>query len=422
MDSISLIISVFKNTTIILWSYWWIWLPVVLVLAAFQAFKDLKRSEYLAGLKWVTLEIKIPQEILKSPKSMEQIFSALHVVSGDVKSWRETLDKGGIMAAWNYQWGKVGDVTSFEIVSLGGVIHFYIRCLEQYRNLIEAQIYGYFSDAEIFLTTDYLTELPAALPNEQMDLASGEVILAKEDAYPIKTYPEFEEQGAGKDDPKRVDPLASLVESMALMIPGEVLGLQILVSGTEKGKDIQPVIDKIMEKPAKPRNDALDQILSFIDSLFGATPTVPEKKDEKSFSQLGPGKQDIIKAIEKAAAKLPFKVGIRFLYVAPKDRFNKGRPAGVFASFKQFSTMNLNAFKPGFSSDAKGRNKEYKSYVNKVTLFKRYSSRSQLDKPFTLNSEELATIYHFPDAGVVSGALPRVEAKKGEPPSGLPTA
>ena len=41
-------------------------------------------------------------------------------------------------------------------------------------------------------------------------------------------------------------------------------------------------------------------------------------------------------------------------------------------------------------------------------------------KAFVLNIEELATIYHIPDIGVKSPLLPRVEAKKGEPPVGLP--
>lgn len=422
MESFSLIIPTFSFAFNLLASYWWAWIPVILVIIAWEIFIRVKETEYLAGLKWVMLEVKIPQEILKSPKSMEQIFSALHGISGDVKSWGETLNKAGIYAAWNYQWGKVADVVSFEIVSLGGVIHFYIRTLEQYRNLIEAQIYGYYPDAEIFQVSDYMAELPSDLPNDQMDIGSGEIGLAKEDAYPIRTYIEFEEKGGDKDDPKQVDPLAPLIEAMALMVPGEVLGLQILVAGTEKGKDIQPVIDKIMDKPSKPRNDALDQTLGAIDSLLGGTSVPPEKKEEKPFSQLGPGKQETIKAIEKAATKLPFKVGIRYLYAASKDRFNKGRPGGILAAFKQFSTMNLNAFKPGFSSEARGWNKEQKSYANKVTLFKRYVSRAQLAKPFILNTEELATIYHFPDSGVVSGALPRVEAKKGEPPAGLPTS
>jgi hypothetical protein len=37
-----------------------------------------------------------------------------------------------------------------------------------------------------------------------------------------------------------------------------------------------------------------------------------------------------------------------------------------------------------------------------------------------LNTEELATIYHFPALKVVTPTLVRVLSKKGEPPAGLP--
>ena len=41
---------------------------------------------------------------------------------------------------------------------------------------------------------------------------------------------------------------------------------------------------------------------------------------------------------------------------------------------------------------------------------------------FTLNIEELATIYHFPGGVVTTLSMPRVEAKKGGPPVNLPFA
>ena len=37
-----------------------------------------------------------------------------------------------------------------------------------------------------------------------------------------------------------------------------------------------------------------------------------------------------------------------------------------------------------------------------------------------MNTEELATIYHFPSATVKTPMLGRVEAKKGTPPASLP--
>ena len=39
---------------------------------------------------------------------------------------------------------------------------------------------------------------------------------------------------------------------------------------------------------------------------------------------------------------------------------------------------------------------------------------------YVLNVEELATLFHFPTFEVTAPVAPRVEAKRGKPPSGLP--
>ena len=40
---------------------------------------------------------------------------------------------------------------------------------------------------------------------------------------------------------------------------------------------------------------------------------------------------------------------------------------------------------------------------------------------FVFNTEELATIFHFPTIDVKTPMMPRVEAKRGVAPSNLPT-
>jgi hypothetical protein len=41
-------------------------------------------------------------------------------------------------------------------------------------------------------------------------------------------------------------------------------------------------------------------------------------------------------------------------------------------------------------------------------------------KPFSLNTEALATIFHFPGGVVQTPSFGRIEAKKSEPPASLP--
>ena len=420
-------------------AYWWIWAPIMLIIVYLEALTSYSCRVYLAGLKWVLLELQLPMDAHKSPKAMEQVFSALHSIGGigdppegllaSFKAWRGKVFEG-----------KVPDWYSFEMFATGGEIHFYVRCQEKHRSIIEAQIFGHYPDSEITPVADYLAQLPPNIPDDQYDVNGAELGLIKEDIFPIRTYPEFEEEGPGKEDVRRIDPLAPLAEAMNAFLLGEYGAIEFLIrSASEKWtkawiKDSknQSALDKLMGKEEKKTATFADSVFAGIEggvrSVTGsiqesAEPKKEEKKkEEKPFSQLSPGIQEVIKTTEKALAKLQFQVGIRILYVAKRDNFVKERLATITAPFRLFSSQAINGFKTAFSPEVKkGFNKPIKTLANKHKLFGRYRSREFPDKPFVLNTEELATVFHFPDVGVKTPSLPRIETKKGEAPAGIPT-
>ena len=385
---------------------------MILFLVVFDMFKDYKKSIYLSNLKWIMLELKLPRESKRSPLAMEQIFAALHSAPGGVrKKWVEGFWKG-----------KVGDWFSLELVSMGGEIHFFIRTLEAHRNLVESSIYAQFPEAEIYLADDYMAAYPDTLPDDKTDIAVGEFTLEKPDAYPIRTYVDFEEKNPGKDEYQRIDPLASLVEGMSLLGPGECLALQILIQskkGEDWVKDSQKVIDKLTGKKEEVKKNIFNVFFDFIDSLFGAGGKDDKKADEFSSMKLTPGKLEALKAIERNITKLGFKSTLRMVYISPVETFNKSRPAVISGTLKQFSSLSLNGFKK-ISADFDWVFKKSREYNHKVELYKGYKKRKFLDKSYVLNTEELASIFHIPDVGVKTATLPRIEAKKGEAPADLP--
>ena len=101
---------------------------------------------------------------------------------------------------------------------------------------------------------------------------------------------------------------------------------------------------------------------------------------------------------------------------------------------KQLYLNNLNSFKPNkrvwtidkgifpwlFPSD-KGFFYKKREFRRKWYLYQNYRNRVFVDKLVILVVEELATLFHLPGIGVKAPAFPRVEAKKGQPPAGLPT-
>ncbi len=429
MALLSLLLSIVGSAFKILFLYWWIWLPPMLIVGYLEAVERFARMKYISGLKWVTLELKVPRDSHRSPKAMEQTFAGLHVI-GAVWAPKALWDR---FKAWQGKvfGGKTADWLSLEIVSIGGQIHFYIRCLESHRAVIQAQIYAHYPEAEISEVDDYTSQLPALAPNDEYEVNGQELGLTKEDVYPIRTYQEFEEEHSGKDDAMRIDPLAPVAEAMGALNLGEYFGIQFLIrsaddSWTKKAKE---TFNKILEVPEKNKDDFLVKAISGIEggvsSLFISGDAKKEEKKEekkgKEFRQLSPGMQDVVKAIERSLAKFGFFTGIRMMYIARKDRFVKERVGSVAAAFKLFSSQALNGFKPTFSMEVfKGFKKAEKTLYNKQVLYQRYRARSFPDKPFILTTEEMATVFHFPDVHVRTPTLPRIDAKKGEPPAGLP--
>lgn len=413
-----------KTAFSILVDYWWIYAPVLLLIAAINSWQIYVRRKYLMSLNWVLLEIKPPPDVQKSPKIAENIFSGIHGNYQPV-TWKQQFFKG-----------EVPNWFSFEIVGSGGDIHFYIRTPENLRNLVEAQIFAQYPDAEITQADDYIHELPPFLPNDEYDLFGTELVFTKEDAYPIKTYPDFEEP-SGKDEFRRTDPLAPLAETMSSLQPGEHIWLQILIrpTGGDWVKAAAPIVEKTMGKKPKPANSLAAKAIFGVDKMiFGPVArSEAEKKEEVSIQKLSPGVKYVLEKIENKISKLGFKAGIRFAYIARKELFHSFHISAIFGTFKQLYANDMNSFKPNgqtitfsrgllsnFFPSGKGFFANRWNFRRKALLFQNYKLRAFVDKLMIFNTEELATLYHLPGIGVKAPSLPRVEVKKGQPPAGLP--
>jgi ABC-type sugar transport system permease subunit len=101
---------------------------------------------------------------------------------------------------------------------------------------------------------------------------------------------------------------------------------------------------------------------------------------------------------------------------------------GLLNSIRQYSTLNLNGFKPVRKTTI---NYPWQDFRNirlerwKRQMFDLYRRRSYFfpphkRRPFVLNREELATIYHFPGQVATTPSLEHIESKKAVPPVNLP--
>ena len=170
------VLPIYKILWHLICVWWWVPAPFILWRPFLYLWKFWRMELFLKKQRLVLFEIKIPEESLKPIRAMENVFSGL---------WQGFYDPPNFWEKW---WdGKVTMGLSLETVSLGGEIHFYIRCPDYRRDALEACIYSQYPEAEITLAEDYTRLVPQDLPNKDWDMWAIDYYLFKPDPYPIKT-------------------------------------------------------------------------------------------------------------------------------------------------------------------------------------------------------------------------------------------
>lgn len=381
----------------------YLWLPLFLGEALRRLWMHYVRMKFVSGLEWLLLEIRLPREILKGPMSAEVLINMLCQTKDP--DWWEYWMKG-TLRAW----------FSLEIVSIGGEIHFYIYSQKFFKNLIEAQVYAQFPDAEVAVVDDYSKEFFADTENltKEWDCWGTEMTLNKSDVFPIKTYIDYGLQESSTKEEQKTDPFTATLEFLGSLKQGESAWIQILIRGNKEDKDW-----------AKKAKEEVDKLLKS-----------KEKKDALTIAAMAltPGEKTQVEAIERNVAKQSFYTNIRLMYLARKDIYNKVNQASLIAAFKQYNSLMLN----GFGKPRNGTGGDHwwdvptQNYIKniydrkrKIKMLDAYRKRSCFYWPyeretFIMNAEALATLYHFPGGVAETPTLGRIEAKKSEAPTNLP--
>ncbi len=402
---------------VIIWGFSHLWL-------------DYKQEQFEHHLKWINLEIRVPQTSIQTPKGMENFFSNLAGAKSGL-TWKEIWLLGKEQARF-----------SFELVSNGGDISFVIRTQEKYRDILEADLYAQYPEAQILEVPDYTGMIASKYPNDDQELFGGEITLAKPNYFPIRTYEDFEHQGEKENRFK--DPLLSLLELMGKMQPGEHLWLQIIIRSPKDEawvKEGLAYLAKIMGKEEKaPKKGG---ILRAIDGLFwfpfgvieqvaglklgGGAEKTEKKPDDFKMFRLDAAEKIQIDGVAEKISKVGWSAKIRWVGVGPKTKFRKGVFAsGMKGSFQPFNSPIMNQLAGHGPSVPKD---DYFWQVWSMTkkqgiLAKRYKHRSfgAGSTPCILNAEELATLFHFPSADARTPVLTAMGARRSEAPNTLPSA
>lgn len=398
----------------------WTVLALVIFYVGAHLWLDLRQDLNVHHWQWVVLAVDVPPDTIQTPKAVEQIFAQL---SG-------ALDEPNF--GQKYWGGAKQRYFSLEVISLEGYIQFLIYTEASHRDLVEAAIYAQYPMAEITEVEDYTSLIPSHYPNETHDMFGIEFQLAAPDAYPIRTYEEFEHTVT--TDFKFNDPMAAILENFTRIGPGENLWFQIIIEPTgSKWKEhgIELVKEIVENKPPhheqffflKWINVLLDGILHMIVTPHEGEHGVEEHAKEGKVSDLTPRARDNLAAIEDKISKVGFKSKARVLYAAQKSVFNPGRCIeGFIGSLNQFNFTGRNAIVPAATTTAHYAFKNSRTAELKNIFVKAFKKRKlKIGKnPYILNTEELATLWHFPLPLVKTPLLQKTSSKRAEPPINLP--
>ncbi|MBU0535222.1 type IV secretion system DNA-binding domain-containing protein [Patescibacteria group bacterium] len=368
----------------------------LIIIGVVFRFKRLKKKANSKADSIEVIEVQLSKneepskDIQASSLSAENMFSALH---GLLKSDPDLQEN-----------------VSFEMVSSGDRgIRFYVAVPSNIQKFVESQIYAQYPSAHINAVTDYTRSLNP----QHVDYKVASLSFTKPNYYPIRSFRDLE-----------VDPISSVTSAISSIYKGEEIWLQVMIRPIpdvwqQEGFNF---VNKIREgiDPNKKRSifGSVGEILKkeSFEILSGvATGLFTYKEASKDIPKpalaprLGAAKETELRAIENKLTRMGFETVIRIVVAAPKEDRVATNLRSITAALEQFSTSSLNSFSQEVD-------------VNKERSLNDYISRSFAhNKSFILNTEELATFFHFPLSHIDTPNISWVYSRKSEPPANLPT-
>jgi len=301
--------------------------------------------------------------------------------------------------------GKFKNPIIFEIATphFGEEIFFYIAVSKREIEIFKKILRGFWPGCEIeAIKEDYNIFNPNGV-----SIASY-VKLKNHEYLPIKTYKHL--------SLSNVDILDSFLSAFTkLKKEGEGLAYQLIllpVSSSEN-KKIFSAVKKLREGKKLHQvleNNLLTEILNILPEIFIPTSQEKEKEKEEEKMKPKPLEETAIKNLEEKASRPLFKVNIRLVISTNDENSASNILSSLESPFHQFNN-------PGFN--------EFSVYRVKKGLLKKiiyqYSFRI-FDKNISslLNTEEIASIFHFPTSYTKNPIIHWLLSKSAPPPSNLP--
>jgi hypothetical protein len=352
------------------------------------------------SLNMTVLQISVSRKVEKQSqdsdrKSQEEFISVMEQLFASLSSIREEMLKKLIYGPFYLSFEIATPVDSKEIF-------FYVSVPRKFQSIIEKQIYSFYQDAEIKKIDDYNIFVPNG------GFAASYMSLSRKHIFPVKTYKQLE-----------TDPLLSITSALSKIPIGKGAALQVIVKPAgNTWKDESKRAAKAMQKGKGFNGQTESSLAVKIFKEFAGIVLAPnaekaeKQKQEEAQIKLTPEQEETIKAVESKAAKIGFEVNVRLVTSAPTKEEAENLLKELENSFTQFNAPNLNSFKvvESFFNKAGFLNKTVYNFI-----FRNFEKKRKM----ILNTEELASLFHFPIITTETPQVKWLKAKQAPPPANI---
>ncbi len=349
----------------------------------------------------VDYEKKVEKDFKEKIAVMSQLYRALTELT-DLNFWHS-------VKSWLWDYERI----SFELVMKNKQLHFYVVCDEYFQSILEKQITTFYPSADIQVSDDY------EFKRSKYKYNGFYMHAVKEEQYPIFMFREAEE-----------DPLNDLSNVFSKMEDDETAVIQMVINPVrgdkwrdEAEKDAMAMFQKKKrwKIPIISSIPLVGSVLNFIFSLFmpggaASITNAPGASGGDSYIRMIQPKEEAIKRMGIKAGQPGFETAIRVMACAKSH----ARVEDILNNL----VVAFSIFKDSYNNWFQNRRIFPLNAINAPLIFhgfKRRLCKFYMGKNFLMVPDELATIFHFPDAKYNTAAIIKwLKYKVLPPPPDMP--
>ncbi len=344
-----------------------------------------KQRKFQQAANWVMLLVSVPKEQIRPREDQSP-----------QRDWREELAVAEQMFAslaslyshktWDRLLGQ--QHVSFEIVAKNNEILFFVGGPRPIQALLEKTIYAFYPAAIIEESKDF------RLFEDQPIIRSAILKLTKSYVLPVKTYRQLE-----------ADPLNNITNALSKLGETGRATIQLVLRPTDE--HWRTKVEEASKSVAAGKNvgHSTPPLIKALRAITDAlTPPKEEKPDD---FRMTPIHEEKLKQLSEKGSKSGFETVIRVITAAPTAVEADVHLTNIISAFSQFQNPAANSFK-------------YKKMTDEDHFVKDFVIRAFSGKSILLNTEELASIFHFPNHNVETPNIRWLRAKRAPAPPSLP--